>query len=413
MKNRYLVHILFLGWFSSCQYSDNDTISYNRDVRPIFNEKCLSCHGGVKQMGGFSLLFEADAFQVTKSGKPAIVRGNHQNSELYKRLVHKDLEQRMPNEGPALSSKEIDIIARWIDEGAKWEKHWAYRVLDSNIPLPSVKNTEWAQNDIDLFVLNKLEEKGLTPNPIADRPTLIRRLYLDLVGLPPTLEEAQQFFEDSGENALEKQVDNLLTSPHFGEHWAAMWLDLARYGDSQGYQKDNVRKHIWRYRDWVINAFNEDLPFDQFTIEQLAGDLLPNPTNDQILATAFHRNTNTNTEGGRGLLEETLVVWGGEFGRTPMQENREGITNPFFGRDHHGDAFTMWMCGGGVKPGFTYGATDELGYSSIGGAVHVHDLQATILHQLGIDHEQLTYRFQGRDFRLTDVHGHLVKEILT
>jgi len=322
VKKRFLAHILMLSWFASCEFSDTTAISYNRDIRPIFNEKCLSCHGGVKQMGDFSLLFEEEAFQITKSGNPAIVRGNHQKSELYKRLIHKDIELRMPNEGPALSPQEIDIIAQWIDEGAKWEKHWAYRSLESNIPIPSVKNTNWTQNEIDYFVLDKLAEKEVTPNPIADQPTLIRRLYLDLIGLPPTLEEAQQFFMDDSEKAIEKEVDKLLASPHFGEHWAAMWLDLARYGDSQGYQKDNVRKHIWRYRDWVIHAFNEDLPFDQFTIDQLAGDLLPNPSDDQILATAFHRNTNTNTEGGTDdeefrtyavmdRLNTTFEIWQG------------------------------------------------------------------------------------------------------
>lgn len=322
MNNRLLVHIIFFSWFSACQFSNHQTISYNRDIRPIFNEKCLSCHGGVKQMGGFSLLFEEDAFQSTESGKQAIVRGNHQKSELYKRLIEEDVELRMPNEGAPLSSQEIDIIARWIDEGAKWEKHWAYHTLEPNIPLPSVKNTAWTQNEIDYFVLDKLEEKGLAPNPVADRPTLIRRLYLDLIGLPPTLAEARQFLNNESDKAIEKEVDEILNSPHFGEHWAAMWLDLARYGDSQGYQKDNVRKHIWRYRDWVINAFNEDLPFDQFTIEQLAGDLLPNPTDDQILATAFHRNTNTNTEGGTDdeefrtyavmdRLNTTFEIWQG------------------------------------------------------------------------------------------------------
>ena len=273
-------------------------------------------------MGDFSLLFEEDAFKDTESGKPAIVRGNHKKSELFKRLVHHDEELRMPNEGEGLNAQEIDIIARWIDEGAKWEKHWAYIPLAAAVPLPSIENPNWIQNEIDYFVWSKLAEKGLTPNPIAEKSTLVRRLYLDLIGLPPTLEEAQQFIKNDAENAVEMEVDKLLASPHFGEHWAAMWLDLARYGDSQGYQKDNVRRQIWRYRDWVINAFNEDLSFDQFTIEQLAGDLLPNPNDDQILATAFHRNTNTNTEGGTDdeefrtyavmdRLNTTFEIWQG------------------------------------------------------------------------------------------------------
>lgn len=282
----------------TCYKPNRESISFNREVRPIFNAKCLSCHGGVKEMGGFSLLIEEDAFQNTESGKQAIVRGNHQASELYKRLIHKDVEMRMPFEGAPLSQKEINTITQWIDEGAKWEKHWAYIPPDKNLTLPQVKNKAWPQNGIDHFVLNKLEVNDIAPNVKAEKSTLIRRVYLDLIGLPPTLEAAKNYLEDDSEQGFEKVVDSLLAAPHFGEHWAAMWLDLARYGDSQGYQKDIVRRHIWRYRDWVIHAFNQDLSFDQFTIQQLAGDLLPNPSENQLLATAFHRNTNTNTEGG-------------------------------------------------------------------------------------------------------------------
>jgi len=280
-----------------------DSISYNRDIRPILNENCLPCHGGVRQMGGFSLLFEAFAFQPTDSGKPAIIRGNHKKSELYKRLIHHDPEMRMPQEQEALTDMEIDLVAQWIDEGAKWEKHWAYIAPDTNLINLPEKSGPWIQNEIDYFVHKKLATNNLAPNPKADKFTLIRRVYLDIIGLPPTLEEAETYFADTDENALEKVVDGLLKSPHFGEHWAAMWLDLARYGDSQGYQKDNIRRQIWRYRDWVIHAFNEDLPFDQFT-------------------TAFHRNTNTNTEGGTDdeefrtyavmdRLNTTFEIWQG------------------------------------------------------------------------------------------------------
>lgn len=320
-KLTFLSLILF-GLLPACQYVSTESISYNRDIRPIFNEKCLSCHGGVKQMGGFSLLFESSAFQPTESGKTAIVRGNHKKSELYKRLIHHDSEMRMPQEKEPLTESEMALVAKWIDEGAKWEKHWAYIAPDSNLINLPKKNDPWIQNGIDYFVHQKLIEHDLTPNQKADKSTLIRRVFLDLIGLPPTLEEAQTFLRNSDKNAFEKVVDDLLASPHFGEHWAAMWLDLARYGDSQGYQKDNIRWQIWRYRDWVIHAFNEDLPFDQFTIEQLAGDLLPNPTDEQILATAFHRNTNTNTEGGTDdeefrtyavmdRLNTTFEVWQG------------------------------------------------------------------------------------------------------
>jgi len=314
--------LCLLCLLTACQSLTNDPISYNRDIRPILNEKCLACHGGVKQMGGFSLLFEEFAFRQTESGKPAIIRGNHKKSELYKRIVHHDPEMRMPQEKDPLTTAEIALVAQWIDEGAKWEKHWAYVAPDTNLVNLPDKNVPWIQNEIDYFVHQKLVANNLSPNPKAAKSTLIRRVYLDLIGLPPTLEEAQTFFADTDEKALEKLVDELLMSPHFGEHWAAMWLDLARYGDSQGYQKDKIRWHIWRYRDWVINAFNKDLPFDQFTIDQLAGDLVPNPTEEQILATAFHRNTNTNTEGGTDdeefrtyavmdRLNTTFEIWQG------------------------------------------------------------------------------------------------------
>lgn len=275
--------------------TQGQTISYNQHIRPIFNQKCLACHGGVKAKGGFSLLFEEEAFATTDSGEPAIVPGNHHKSELYRRLIHEDPEQRMPLDHEPLTEEEIDLIARWIDQGAEWEEHWAY-IPPRTVDVPAVRS-DWVKNDIDPFILRKLEENGLTPEAEADRNILIRRLSLDLTGLPPTPEEVDAFVNDTSPDAYEQLVDRLLASPHFGERWAAMWLDLARYADSKGYEKDPYR-NIWRYRDWVIEAFNRDLSFDQFTIEQLAGDMLPNPTRDQLIATAFHRNTMTNTEGG-------------------------------------------------------------------------------------------------------------------
>lgn len=282
---------------SACQFSPDEKISYNRDIRPIFNARCLSCHGGVRENGGFSLLFEADAFTQTESGKPAIVRGDHQSSELFQRLIHDDPEKRMPFEGEALSNQEIELIATWIDQGAEWEEHWAYIPPDPTIQVPKVREASWGSTEIDAFILKKLISEGLSPNEKADRASLLRRLSLDLIGLPPSLEEVAEFQGDSATNAYEKQVDRLLASPHFGERWASMWMDLARYADSKGYEKDLYRS-IWKYRDWLIHAFNEDMPFDQFTVEQLAGDLLPNPTQSQLIATAFHRNTMANDEGG-------------------------------------------------------------------------------------------------------------------
>ena len=314
------VVLLFIG---SCIKFGNEasSISFNRDVRPILNDKCLSCHGGVKANGGFSLLFEEEAFSETESGKKAIVRGNHKKSELFKRLVHEDPEQRMPLEKDPLSAEEIEIIKNWIDQGAKWEKHWAYIPPNKDISPPEVDDQNWSKNAIDQFVFKKMAEQGFTPAEETDKHTLIRRVTLDLTGLPPTMEEVQNFVSDTSPKAYENLVDGLLASPHFGERWATMWLDLARYADSKGYEKDSNRE-IWKYRDWVINAFNNDMPFNQFSIEQLAGDLVPEPTEEQLIATAFHRNTLANDEGGtdneqfrtESVLERvgtTFEVWQG------------------------------------------------------------------------------------------------------
>ena len=288
--------IIALGAFG-CEISSGDEISYNKHIRPILNDKCLRCHGGVKANGGFSLLFEEDAFQKNKSGKVAIVRGNHKKSPLYQRLVHEDLEMRMPHKGPMLEDHEIKLIAQWIDEGAKWEQHWAYIPPSEHISPPQTDNQSWISNNIDHFILNRMDGNGLKPSEPADKATLVRRLYLDLTGLIPDLEEVESFVNNNSESAYEDLVEKLLDSPHFGERWASMWLDLARYADSKGYEKD-VARSIWKYRDWIINAFNQDLPFDEFTIQQLAGDLLDNPTEGNLIATAFHRNSMANDEGG-------------------------------------------------------------------------------------------------------------------
>lgn len=272
-----------------------DDLSYNRDIRPIFNQKCLPCHGGVKKLGGFSLLFREEAMGLMESGKTAIIPGNHKKSELYQRLIHPDPDKRMPQESDPLTQDEVALIARWIDEGAEWEDPWSYRP-PKTADLPDT-GSDWPARDLDYFVLQRLEQEKLAPETQAEPATLIRRLSLDLTGLPPSPERVDAFTADPSEKNYEAQVDQLLSNPAFGERWAAWWLDLARYADSQGYEKDGHRD-IWQFRDWVIGAFNRDLPFDQFTIEQIAGDLLPQPTRDQIIATAFHRNTMTNSEGG-------------------------------------------------------------------------------------------------------------------
>ncbi len=286
---------LLLGLILAACNREGDDLSYNRDIRPIFNQKCLPCHGGVKKLGGFSLLFREEAMGLMESGKTAIVPGSHKKSELYQRLIHPDPEKRMPQESDPLTKGEIALIARWIDEGAEWENPWSYR-SPKPADLPDVGG-DWPANDLDHFVLERLEQEELSPEAPADPPTLIRRLSLDLTGLPPTPDMVAAFTADASEKNYAAQVDNLLNDPAFGERWAAWWLDLARYADSQGYEKDGHRD-IWQFRDWVIGAFNRDLPFDRFTIEQIAGDLLPQPTRDQLVATAFHRNTMTNTEGG-------------------------------------------------------------------------------------------------------------------
>lgn len=274
----------------------SDPVDFNAEVRPILNSRCLACHGGVQQAADFSMLFPEEAYQPAESGKRPIVPGDPDASELLRRVTHHDPEERMPPEGEPLSATEVDVLRRWIAQGATWDTHWAF-VPPERPVLPEVAQKDWLKNPVDAFILAQLEAEDLAPNPEADCARLLRRVSLDLIGLPPTPADADRFCANPTDVAYTAEVDRLLESLHFGERWAALWLDLARYADSQGYQKDHHRD-IWRYRDWVIAAFNRDLPFDQFTIEQLAGDLLPNATHEQRMATAFHRNTMTNDEGG-------------------------------------------------------------------------------------------------------------------
>jgi hypothetical protein len=318
-----LVLVLGLfGWYSTGfrqnyfpQVLAGDQIEFNRDVRPIFNKKCIACHGGVKQSGGFSLLFPEEALAVNESGKPAIVPGSPRESELIQRIEHDDPDLRMPLEGEPLTEEEIKVLKKWIRQGAPWQDHWAY-IKPEPIDPPSLK-TDWARNGIDQFVLEQLQTNGLEPSAEADKATLLRRLYLDLVGVPPSPEELQAFLGDNRPDAYGKVVDQLLASSQYGEKWAGMWMDLARYADTKGYERDAERK-IWKYRDWLIKSFNEDMPFDVFITKQLAGDLLPNPTDEDYIATAFHRNTMTNDEGGTeneefrvaAIIDRVNTTWG-------------------------------------------------------------------------------------------------------
>jgi len=275
-------------------------VDFSTQVKPILNKHCITCHGGVKKNGEFSLLFEEEAMAATKSGHPAIIPGDPNGSELIKRLTESDPELRMPYQKAPLSAEEIKILKDWIRQGAKWGEHWAYAPVEKPI-LPNQKleasftSSGDPANTIDLLINQKLAELQLNSSPEADPKKLLRRVALDITGLPPAAELAQSF--DSGKITYEQAVDELLAMPTYGEKWASWWLDLARYADTKGYERD-VSRTMWPYRDWVIQAFNEDKPYDEFTIEQLAGDLLPDPTIAQLTATAFHRNTMNNDEGG-------------------------------------------------------------------------------------------------------------------
>jgi hypothetical protein len=279
-------------------------VDFVREVRPIFEAKCYSCHGPRKQQSDFRLDDRARAFRGGTEG-PAIVPGKAAESPLLERIIaDADPDDAMPPKGDRLSAEQVSLIRKWIEQGAKWPEmassgqsaHWAF-VPPTRPALPKVSDEKWGKNPVDRFVLAKLDAERLKPSVEADRTTLIRRLSLDLIGLPPTPEEVDAFVADSSPDAYEKVVDRLLSSPHYGERWGRHWLDAARYADTDGFEKDKTR-HVWFYRDWVINAFNRDLPYNQFVIEQVAGDLLPGATQDQIVATGYLRNSMVNEEGG-------------------------------------------------------------------------------------------------------------------
>lgn len=275
---------------------------FSRDIQPLLAKHCIVCHGPDDAEAGLSLVDPAAAVARLDSGQTAIVPNRPEESELLHRVTSTDPSLRMPPEGERLSDEEIAHLRSWIQNGANFETHWAYRPVTEpvlpSLPPDPLATDPWVQSPIDLFVLAQLRHAGLEPSPSADRATLIKRLSYDLIGLPPTPEQVDAFVADSSRDAYENLVDRLLASTAFGERWGRHWLDKARYADSDGYEKDKPRPDAWRYRDWVIRAINEDLAYDQFTIEQLAGDLLPAASAEQRLATAFHRQTLTNTEGG-------------------------------------------------------------------------------------------------------------------
>ncbi len=294
MKNRKIslaVVIVFVAlmtglwrWAPSSSAATNplpqSKVDFVREVQPIFQAHCYGCHGPNKQMAGLRL--DSKKIALAK----VIVAGKSKESALYQRVAGVGDQARMPMNGEALEPDQIALIRRWIDQGAEWpedeqsaipesqsaiKQHWAF-IAPARAALPQVKNVSWVKTPIDRFILARLEKEGLTPSPEADRATLLRRLSLDLIGLPPTIAEVDAFLNDKSPDAYEKQVERLLASPHYGERWGRHWLDAARYADSDGFEKDKQRS-VWFYRDWVINALNADKPYDQFIIEQIAGDL--------------------------------------------------------------------------------------------------------------------------------------------
>ena len=285
------------AWFFGAAAARGE-VSYSRDIKPILAQQCYECHGpdeGTRQAG---LRLDTRAGLLGDGNRrPAVTPGNRQTSQLYRRITAEEPAIRMPpGRKPALDAGQIELIGRWIQAGAAVEEHWAFLPPQRPEP-PEVEDTSWPRNEIDRFILAELEAAGIAPSPEADKRTLVRRVYLDLIGLPPPVEAVERFLADESSDAYERVVEELLASPHYGERWARHWLDAARYADSHGYSIDGPRS-IWKYRDWVIDAFNQDKPFDRFVIEQLAGDLLPEATLEQRIATGFHRNTMINQEGG-------------------------------------------------------------------------------------------------------------------
>jgi len=301
-----LLMFLMLSVLLSATAFGEEPIDFERQIWPIFQARCNACHGEEEQEGQLRLDAKEIAFSGGVSG-PSIKPKHASDSLLLKRVLGEGDAEQMPLDDDPLSEEQIALIRRWIDQGAPWPKgvgsnatsvkpHWAYIRPEVSSP-GDVSQPAWVANPIDAYVLARLDKEGLKPSPPAEKAKLLRRVSLDLIGLPPTIEQLKAFLADTSETAYETAVDQLLASPRYGERWARQWLDLARYADSNGYQADQYR-NVWPFRDWVINAMNEDMPFDQFTIEQLAGDLLPSATVEQRIATGFHRLTTCNVEAG-------------------------------------------------------------------------------------------------------------------
>ena len=277
-------------------------VNFTRDIRPILSERCFQCHGPDEQTRASGLRLDEHAGAIAeREGKRAIAPGAPAASELIARIRTDDPVRRMPLGGDRLEEGQIELLEAWISAGAKYQRHWAYE-KPQRPSLPPVSDAAWVRNPIDRFILSRLDAAELKPSGMAEPAVLMRRLYLDLIGIPPSPEEIEGFLASPTDEAYRAKVEDLLESPQYGEHWARHWLDLARYADSNGYQHDDPRE-IWPYRDWVIEAFNDDMPFDQFTVEQLAGDLLEEPSLGQLIATGFNRNTPMNGSGGSKIDE--------------------------------------------------------------------------------------------------------------
>ncbi len=300
MRPRTLLLVVVCAGCGASFLSAAGTVDFQRDVRPLLADNCFTCHGpdAGSRKAKLRLDVREHALKGGRSKEPAIVPGKPEASELVRRIESADENEVMPppKSGKKLTPQQVDLLRRWIAAGASYQQHWAF-VPPVRPPLPKVRDTRWVRTPIDAFILARLEREGLRPSPEAGKETLLRRLALDLTGLPPTPEEIDAFLKDPSPTAYERTVERLLASPHYGERWARWWLDAARYADSDGFEKDKPRS-VWPYRDWVVRAFNRDLPYDRFIIEQIAGDLLPNATQDQLVATGFLRNSMINEEGG-------------------------------------------------------------------------------------------------------------------
>ncbi len=296
-----LVHLLAAVAFAA----PAGKVDFNREIRPILADKCFACHGpDAKQVkADLRLDLRDNATRIGKNGRGPIVPRMPEASELVRRIFHTDPDEVMPppKTHKKLKAREKEALKQWIAEGAEYEEHWSF-IPPKRPQAPAVKDTAWTKNEVDRFILARLETAGLKPSQEADHYKLIRRVSLDLRGLPPSLKEVDQYINDEKPGAYQRMVDRMMSSPHFGEKMALLWMDLGRYGDTNGYHYDSTRQ-VWLWREWVINAYNNNMPYDRFTREQLAGDLLPDASVQNKIASGFNRNTRYNEEGGADPAE--------------------------------------------------------------------------------------------------------------